>query len=159
MLKARLGVLVLIVMLCGCGVNGDRVPQQLRTIQHPPGIEVAGVRAADGIFGRAEVVASLKLSARYRSSSIADHYKKQLGESGWDVCSGQMLNTWAEILDATSGPEKTKSQLVMRFSKADFDGEILLEQDKPKDPSANDIPGVGYLRITTPASSSCSPRK
>ena len=69
-----------------------------------------------------------------------------------------MLNSWAEILDATAGAQSTKSQLVMRFSKSDFDGELLLEQDKPKDGAAakDSTAGKGYLRITTPASSSCS---
>lgn len=161
MLKAKLGAVVLAALLYGCGGNGDRLPQQLKTIQHPPGIEVAGVRTADGILGRAETVASLKVNAAYRAPSIADHYKKQLSSSGWDVCSDQMLNAWAEILDATSGAQKTKSQLVMRFSKADFDGEILLEQDKPKEGAAakDTTPGMGYLRITTPPSSSCSAKK
>lgn len=159
MLKIKLSAVVLAVLLHGCGGNGDRVPQQLKTIQHPPGIEVAGVRVADGILGRAEAVASLKVNAGYRSPSIADHYKKQLTDSGWEVCSDQMLNAWAEILDATSGAQKTKSQLVMRFSKTDFDGELLLEQDKPKDAAAKEVPGMGYLRITTPASLSCSAKK
>jgi hypothetical protein len=160
MLKGKLGVLVLAALLYACGENGERLPQQLKTIQHPPGIEVAGVRVADGILGRAEAVASLKVNAAYRSSSIADHYKKQLSDSGWEVCSGQMLNAWAEIVDATSGAQKTKSQLVMRFSKGKFDGEILLEQEKPSEGAvAKNTPGMGYLRITTPASSSCSPKK
>ncbi len=159
MLKAALSAVVLAAVLYGCGSNGDRLPQQLKTIQHPPGIEVAGVRVADGILGRAEAVASLRVTAGYRSSSILNYYKKQLGDSGWEVCTGPTLNDWGEILDATSGSEKIKSQLIMRFSKAEFDGEILLEQDKPRDALAKDVSGIGYLRITTPPSSSCSPKK
>lgn len=160
MLRAALIATVLVATLYGCGSNGDRLSQQLKTIQHPPGIEVAGLRVADGILGRAEAVASLKVNAGYRSSSIANHYKKQLSDSGWEVCSGPTLNEWGEILDATAGSVKTKSQLIVRFSKVDFDGEILLEQEKPKEGAvAKDTSGIGYLRITTPPSSSCAPQK
>lgn len=160
MLKVALSAVALVAMLYGCGSNGNRLPQQLKTIQHPPGIEVAGLRVADSIFGRAEAVASLKVQAGYKSSSIPDYYKKHLSDSGWAVCSGPTLNEWVEILDATSGSEKTKSQLIVRFSKTEFDGEILLEQDKPKDaPLTKETAGIGYVRITTPPSASCSPKK
>lgn len=158
MLKLFLSSVAVAVALTGCG-DSDRLKQKLETIQHPSEVQVTDVRTALGILGRGETVASLRFSSAYKTHSVSNHYQNQLRKAGWKICDNLKPNEWVEFGDATSGPETTKAQLVIRFLEKDFDGEVRLEQERPKDKATASAPGIGYLRITTPPSESCAAKR
>lgn len=151
--------LALIAMLASaCGDSGN-LKMQVATIKHPSGVEQTGARTAEGILGRGESVTSLQLKAAYKTTSISEYYQQQLREAGWNVCPNPNPTQWVEFIDKSSGVETEKAQLRIQFYKNDFDGEIRFEQGRPAVDASQVRSGVGYLRITTPASGQCASSK
>jgi hypothetical protein len=153
MLNKHIGS-VLVILLIGCG-EADSLKKELAKIKHPSSVEETHLQAAAGLFGRGELVASLRHKSEYKTSILPTYYQEQLRSAGWRVCIEPDPSKWIEFLDKSSGVEKTKSQVTIHFSKANFEGEIRLEQERPGSELHQVIQGIGYLRITTPPSSSC----
>lgn len=154
-MRFALLIAVLIALLSACG-DSDKLKQELEALRHPSEVQVTDVRTADGILGRAETVTSFRVQSSYKAASLPMAYEKALRGAGWNICSDPSPTRWIEFMDSSSGVEKTRSQLTIRFSKNNFDGEVRIEQDDPRTGADQRVAGIGYMRITTPASLSCA---
>lgn len=158
MLARRIGVTAFASLLNACGQAHDLKPE-LAKIAHPPSVQQTGLQEAAGVFGRGELVASLRFRSEYQTGSLAKAYEQQLSKAGWQICGESASGKWIEFLDKSSGVERSKSQLTIQFSKDSFDGEVRLEQERPNATPNQVTEGIGYLRITTPPSGSCLKKK
>lgn len=146
------------LFIVGCG-NSEHLAQQLKSIQHHPGMTDLSERTVHGVLGRGESVVAFQFKMPYKTSTLSDHYRSQVQKAGWQICADPDPRKWIEFGDASSGAEKTKAQLTIHFVREGFDGELRFEQERPKSETSPTTAGVGYLRVTTPAAASCSPKK